>query len=220
MTFNPSNGTLTYSNNKAVWSGNFTFEDNNDNSYTAEGQIGLNIQAGDNVTIDADESDTNLVINSTASGGGGVSILKQTFNDIEALQNFILNNISTFNILYVKYIPDRNINISSKAAVLNPSEETQHWDIIPSNAFTFYANNIYYLYLTYAGSNPYNEVMLQTTLGNGGFTTIYLRNSASVNGYGVPNMSPSQWIIQYGSSNYIYAAVTGTFEIYYTNNIE
>ena len=71
VTFNPSNGTLVYSDNKAVWSGNFTFEDTNDNSYTAEGQIGLNIQAGDNITIDADASDTNLVINSTASGGGG-----------------------------------------------------------------------------------------------------------------------------------------------------
>lgn len=69
VTFNPSDGTLIYSNNKAVWSGNFTFEDTNSNTYTAEGQIGLNIQAGDNVTIDVDESDTSLVINSIASGG-------------------------------------------------------------------------------------------------------------------------------------------------------
>ena len=89
VTFTPSNGSLVYDSNKAIWTGNFTFRDTNSNQYQAEGQVGLNISAGDNVTIDADETNTNLVINSTATS----SLNHQTFNTGAELNQFVRNNI-------------------------------------------------------------------------------------------------------------------------------
>ena len=69
--FAPSTGGLVYSNGKATYTGTFSLEDTESNQYTSEGQVAINIEAGDNVTIDADETNTNLVINAT--GGGSSS---------------------------------------------------------------------------------------------------------------------------------------------------
>ena len=83
--FAPSTGGLVYSNGKATYTGTFSLEDTESNQYTSEGQVAINIEAGDNVTIDADETNTNLVINAT--GGGS------TVNTITA--KYIYHGISS-----------------------------------------------------------------------------------------------------------------------------
>ena len=72
--FAPSTGGLVYSNGKATYTGTFSLEDTESNQYTSEGQVAINIEAGDNVTIAADETNTNLVINATGGGSSGDSV--------------------------------------------------------------------------------------------------------------------------------------------------
>ena len=86
MNFSASDNSLAYSNGEAVWTGNFSLTDANDNQYTSEGQIGLKIIAGENVTIDADENDNNLVISATG-GGSSVDLQYSSFTTNEMSPN-------------------------------------------------------------------------------------------------------------------------------------
>ena len=79
MNFSAADNSLAYSNGEAVWTGNFSLTDANDNQYTSEGQIGLKIIAGENVTIDADENDNNLVISATGGSGGNNPIVSFSY---------------------------------------------------------------------------------------------------------------------------------------------
>lgn len=76
--FTPSTGGLVYSNGKATYTGTFSLEDTESNQYTSEGQVAINIEAGDNVTIAADETNTNLVIGATGGGSSGNTIKYQS----------------------------------------------------------------------------------------------------------------------------------------------
>lgn len=89
INFAPSTGGLVYSNGKATYTGTFLLEDTSSNQYTSEGQVAINIEAGENVTIDADETNTNLVINSTASGGGDILVSRTVLNVSQNLSSFI-----------------------------------------------------------------------------------------------------------------------------------
>lgn len=94
MNFSASDNSLVYSNGEAVWTGNFSLTDANDNQYTSEGQIGLKIIAGENVTIDTDENDNNLVISATGGGGSGGTVIAKTYSNWDDLvadfKNFVL----------------------------------------------------------------------------------------------------------------------------------
>lgn len=79
INFAPSTGGLVYSNGKATYTGTFSLEDTESNQYTSEGQVAINIEAGDNVTIDADETNTNLVINATGGGSSANTITADSF---------------------------------------------------------------------------------------------------------------------------------------------
>lgn len=101
--FTPSTGGLVYSNGKATYTGTFSLEDTESNQYTSEGQVAINIEAGDNVTIDADETNTNLVINATGGGSGGDGIkyqagsgtFSQLYSALWAVRNTLIGVVIT-----------------------------------------------------------------------------------------------------------------------------
>lgn len=96
--FAPSTGGLVYSNGKATYTGTFSLEDTESNQYTSEGQVAINIEAGDNVTIDADETNTNLVINATGGGSSadgikyqsGEGTFVQLFSALTSVENTLI----------------------------------------------------------------------------------------------------------------------------------
>lgn len=95
--FAPNTGGLVYSNGKATYTGTFSLEDTESNQYTSEGQVAINIEAGDNVTIDADETNTNLVINATGGGSSADGIKYKagsgTFSQLHTQLFSVKNNL-------------------------------------------------------------------------------------------------------------------------------
>ena len=62
MDFEPVGGTLVYADNKAEVLGDYTIHTQDGNQYNADGKISIPMQAGNGIVLDADETNSNVLI--------------------------------------------------------------------------------------------------------------------------------------------------------------